>query len=65
MNRQLRGLLQLAFLIAVVFALLRLFPLILRFSEAAAMGLREFWWAILALILGGWLLWVLRKRNSG
>ncbi|MEK6580343.1 MAG: hypothetical protein AABZ55_14045 [Bdellovibrionota bacterium] len=65
MKSQLRGIIQILFLGAVVFLFLRFFPIIARFGEAAALGLREFWWLILVLSLGAWLIWVLRKRNPG
>lgn len=65
MNRTLRGLIQLLALVAIAFGLLRLFPLMLRLSEIAALSLGSFWWVVLALALGAWLIWVLRKRNSG
>lgn len=65
MQSQLRGFLQLVFLFAIVFLLIRFFPFVVRIGEAAAMGLRQFWWVVLILALGGWLVWVLRKRNSG
>ena len=44
---------------------MRFFPLAIRLAEGAAVGIREFWWAILVLALSGWLIWVLKKRNSG
>lgn len=65
MNRTVRGLIQLLALVAIAFGLLRLFPLMLRLSEIAALSLGSFWWVVLALALGAWLIWVLRKRNSG
>lgn len=65
MKRQIRGLFQVFFLVAVVALLIRLFPFVAQVGEAAALGLREFWWLILVLSLGGWLIFILRKRNSG
>lgn len=65
MKSQLRGFLQVIFLLAFVWLLVRLFPFLARLSEAASFSLRSFWWVILVLALGGWLIWVLRKRNSG
>lgn len=64
MQSQLRGILQLIFLIAFVILLIRFFPFVVRIGEAAAIGLLQFWWVVLILALGGWLVWVLRKRNS-
>ncbi|MGK5086201.1 hypothetical protein WDW86_01475 [Bdellovibrionota bacterium FG-2] len=63
-----RGILQILFLVGFVLLLLRFFPLVVRLGDAAALGVRgvvEFWWVVLLLALGGWLIWVLRKRNSG
>lgn len=65
MKMQIRGFLQILFLFAIVLLLIRFFPLAIRMTEAAAMGIRQFWWLVLALALGGWLIRVLRKRNSG
>ncbi len=65
MRRQLNGFLQLLFLFAVVFVLIRLFPLAVRLGGAITPGLLEFWWIVLIFVLGGWLIWVTRKRNSG
>lgn len=65
MNRWLRSFLQLALLFGIVFALVRFFPFVARLGEIAALGLREFWWLVLILSLGGWLIWILGKRNSG
>ena len=65
MKRQIRGLLQILLLVAVVFLLIRFFPFVVQVGEAAALGLREFWWVVLVLSLGGWLILVLGKRNSG
>lgn len=65
MKSQIRGFFQILFLLAFVFLLIRFFPLAIRFAEAAAIGIREFWWAVLVLAMGGWLIWVLRNRNSG
>lgn len=65
MNRKLRGFVQIFFLAAFVFLLIRFFPIAIRVTEAAALGLREFWWLVLILSLAIWLVFVLRKRNSG
>ncbi len=65
MKRQLRSFLQIALLFAVAFLLLRLFPVAVRATEAAALGAWQLWWAILGLALAIWLFWVLRKRNEG
>jgi len=65
MKNQQRGILQIIFLLVFVALLIRLFPLAIRIAESAALGIRQFWWMILILSLGGWLVWVLKKRNSG
>jgi hypothetical protein len=57
--------LQLLFIFAVAFALLRFFPILLRLIEGAALSIRSFWWAILAFALGIWVVGILRRRNSG
>ncbi|MEK7689767.1 MAG: hypothetical protein AAB425_01975 [Bdellovibrionota bacterium] len=60
-----RGIFQILFLVLFTGLLIRFFPLAIRVSEMAALGLREFWWVVLGLALAGWLVFVLRKRNSG
>ncbi len=64
MARQARGILQIAILVGIVLALVRLFPLLVRAGEAAALSIVKFWWIVLILALGGWLAWVLNKRND-
>lgn len=59
-----RAILQTAFLIAFVLLLIRFFPFVAQIGEAAALGLREFWWGILILALAGWMAWAFRKRKS-
>lgn len=60
-----RTLLQVGFLLAVVFGLIRIFPLALKYAEAAALSIRNFWWLILMIALVTWVGSVLRKRNAG
>ena len=60
-----RSVRQISFLLLFVFLLVRFFPFFLKMAEAAAIGLREFWWVILVIGLGIWLIYVLRSRNSG
>lgn len=62
MNPRLRALLRAAVLIAVVVALLLIFPQALRFTEMAARELRYFWWLILLVGLAVWLIWGFRKK---
>lgn len=65
MKRQLRGFIQILLLAAIVFLLIRFFPFAIQMAEAAALGVRQFWWLVLCVALGGWLIWVLRNRNAG
>jgi hypothetical protein len=65
MRRRAQGVFQLVLLILFVIVLVRFFPLAVRVVEGAALGIRQFWWVVLGFALGGWLVWVLRKRNSG
>ena len=48
---------RLLFLTAFAAILVLLFPVALRFLEAAARNLRYLWWLILLLALGVWLIW--------
>ncbi len=65
MKARSRGLFQLIFLLVFVFVLIRFFPVLARIAQAAALGSVELGWIILVFALGGWLVWVLSKRNSG
>mgnify|MGYP001574457054 CR=1 FL=1 len=65
MKRYYRSIAQVLLLATVAFLLIRFFPIVIQMTEAAALGIRAFWWMILVFALGGWLIWVLRKRNSG
>ncbi|MGE4108465.1 MAG: hypothetical protein AB7F66_14765 [Bacteriovoracia bacterium] len=65
MKQQLRGIVQVVALCFFAYFLVRLFPLVIRLVEASAMGIRQLWWAVLIVALGGWLIWVFRSRNSG
>lgn len=58
-----RFLVQLGLLVLTGFVILRLFPLLLRVVEASALGLAQFWWAILIVALLLALFWFLRVRN--
>jgi uncharacterized membrane-anchored protein len=57
-----RLVLQSLVLILVVGGLILLFPGALRFVEMAARELRYFWWLILLVALGVWLIWGFRRR---
>jgi predicted membrane protein len=62
MNPRLRALLQLGVVVAVVVALFLLFPAAYAFVEKAARELRYFWWLILLIALGIWLIWGLGRK---
>ena len=65
MNPRLRALLQVGVLLAVVVALVLVFPRASAFVEMAARELRYFWWLILLVALAVWLIWGLgRKRKQ-
>ena len=50
-------------LVGLMIGLVLLFPSALEFVELAARELRYFWWLILLVVLGGWLLWGFRRRG--
>ena len=54
--------LQIAVLLAVVIALVLLFPRAYAFVEMAARELRYFWWLILLVALAIWLIWGIGRR---
>ena len=56
MSPRLRAILQIAVLLAVVVALVMLFPRAYAFVEMAARELRYFWWLILLVALAIWLI---------
>lgn len=58
-----RALLQIGVLVGVLVVLALLFPPMLAFAERAARELRYFWWAILLLLLGIWLVWGVGRRQ--
>lgn len=64
MNPRTRALLQIVALIVVVGGLVLLFPRAYAFVERAARELRYFWWLILLVVLGAWLIWGLGKRSK-
>jgi hypothetical protein len=55
---------QISLLIFTSFLVLRLFPLLLRVVEASALGLAQFWWAILVIGLLIGLFLFLRARTK-
>lgn len=56
MNPRLRAVIQLVLLLAVVGALVLVFPKAFGFAEMAGRELRYFWWLILIVALALWLL---------
>jgi len=49
---------------AVIAGLVLLFPKALEFVEMGARELRYFWWLILLLALGAWLIWGLGSKKK-
>ncbi len=64
MNPRLIAFLKLFVLLAVIVALVLIFPPVLGFVEIAARELRYFWWIILLLALAAWLIWGLGKKKK-
>lgn len=62
MNPRLRAVLRAAVLLVVVILLFLVFPRAFRFVEMAAQELRYFWWLILLVALGIWLIWGLGRK---
>jgi hypothetical protein len=62
MNPRLRAGLQILVLLAVLVALVMIFPAAFRFVEMAALELRYFWWVILLVALAIWLIWGLGRK---
>jgi uncharacterized membrane-anchored protein len=57
-----RAVAQLLVLVVVIGGLILLFPKAYAFTEMAARELRYFWWLILLLALGIWLIWGFKRR---
>lgn len=62
MNPRTRATIQIGILLAVVIALVLVFPRAYAFAEMAARELRYFWWLILLVALGAWLIWGLGRK---
>ncbi|MBI3853858.1 MAG: hypothetical protein HY298_26835 [Verrucomicrobia bacterium] len=62
MNPRTRAALQIGLLLAVVVALVLLFPRAYSFVEMAARELRYFWWLILLVALAIWLIWGIGRK---
>jgi len=58
-----RLVLQSLVLVFVLGGLVLLFPGALKFVEMAARELRYFWWLVLLVALGLWLIWGFRRRR--
>ena len=62
MTPRVRAVTQLLVLVGTVVVLMLLFPALFRFAEMAARELRYFWWLILLVALGAWLIWGTTRR---
>ncbi len=62
MSPRARAVSQLAVLLAVVIALVLLFPRAYAFVEMAARELRYFWWLVLLVALAIWLIWGIGRK---
>jgi nitric oxide reductase large subunit len=64
MNPRTRAILQLAILVAMIIGLFLIFPRAFAFAELAARELLYFWWLILLLVLGVWLIWGIKRKRK-
>ena len=62
MSLRARAALQIGVLLGVVIALVVVFPRAYSFVEMAARELRYFWWLILLVALGVWLVWGIGRK---
>lgn len=62
MNPRVAALIRLVALAAMAAALFLLFPVVLRFAEGAARSAFRFWWFILLIGLGCWLIWGMGRK---
>jgi len=62
MNPRLRAVIQVCILLAVIVALVLLFPRAYAFVEMAARELRYFWWLILLVALAIWFIWGIGRK---
>lgn len=62
MNPRLRAALRFGILLGVLCALMLLFKPAFAFVEMAARNLRYFWWLILLVALGIWLIWGVGRK---
>ena len=61
---QQNGLLRFFLILILVIALVRFSPFIVRMIQAAAVGARGYWWAILPVVVISWVISLLIKRGS-
>jgi hypothetical protein len=61
-NPRVRGLLRLFILLAVVLALVLIFPKVFAFAQMSARSLLHLWWLVLLVALAAWLIWGIGKR---
>lgn len=64
MSPRQRAVLQICMLLAVIVALLLIFPRALSFVEKAARELRYLWWIVLLLALAIWLIWGVKRKRK-
>lgn len=64
MGRRGRALVGLITIVVVFVVLILVFPRALAFVELAARELRYFWWLILMVALGIWLIWGWDRRKQ-
>lgn len=64
MKAQQNGLFRYILMLILVIALVRFFPVIVRTIQAAAIGARGYWWAILPVLVISWVIWRMIRRGS-
>jgi type VI protein secretion system component VasK len=64
MNPRWRAVIQVCVLLAVLVALVLIFPSAFEFAEMAARELRYFWWLALIVALAIWLMFGLGRKNK-
>jgi hypothetical protein len=62
MNPQVRGLIRLLVLVAVMVLFFMLFPAAYRFAEGASRSVMRLWWLVLLVALACWLIWGIGRR---
>jgi ABC-type nickel/cobalt efflux system permease component RcnA len=64
MNPRTRAIVQISVLVVVIGILVLMFPSAYGFVERAARELRYFWWLILLIALGAWLIWGFGRKTK-